>query len=115
MRKAETHLLKLCQGNFYEEELKDFPQNSLKKCSSLKNLNCYVSKDTGLIRVGGRFQNMALLDLERHPVVLPACQMARAVIRYCHEKIHHQGRIFTIAKVRQEGFWVMEIDNRSER
>ena len=111
MTAAEIQIVKLCQRHYFSQELKNFPVNSFRKSSPLRNLNCFVAEDTDLIRLGGRTRRSAVVEMEKYPIILPACPIASAIIKYCHDKVLHQGRTLTTGRLRREGYWVINSQN----
>ena len=81
------------------------PSHPLK--NTLKQLNVFTD-DQGVQRVGGRSQRSCSDEGCKHPVVLPRdSHFAKLVALHCHEKIAHQGRMFTIHEIRANGFWII--------
>lgn len=75
--------------------------------STLYRLDPFVDED-GILRVGGRLQRSDLTFEERHPVLLPKNHhLSKLLIRYYHEKVHHQGRQITHGALRSAGYWVV--------
>lgn len=56
------------------------------------------------------FGRMRLADFDanvKHPAFLPKkSQLPDMIVRYYHEKIHHQGRGMTLNEVRVNGYWI---------
>ncbi|KAJ7993986.1 hypothetical protein DPEC_G00261260 [Dallia pectoralis] len=82
-------------------------EESLPKDSPLKALDPFIDAD-GLLRVGGRIRKAELLQEEKTPLIIPGKHhIATLLIRYYHERTHHQGRIFTEGALRAAGFWIV--------
>lgn len=75
--------------------------------SPLRKLNPYVDED-GLLRIGGRL-NQSMLDAkEKLPPVIPGrSYIATLIVRHYHEKVKHQGRVFTEGSIHSAGFWII--------
>lgn len=59
----------------------------------------------GLIRGGGRLDKAHLTFGRKHPVLIPDCEEGDALLNHIHSTLaHHQGRIVTMAIVREEGY-----------
>ena len=77
------------------------------KKSSLLKLNP-VLDEQGILRVGGRLNRARVPTNEKHPVIIPKnSHLAVLLIRYYHEKVHHQGRHFTEGAIRSAGYWII--------
>lgn len=64
--------------------------------------------DKGVIRVGGRLKNSQLLYHCKFPILLPSShQLTILILKFYHEKTHHQGRIITHSAIRQGGYFIM--------
>lgn len=67
-----------------------------------------VLDDKGLIRVGGHLAHAQLNSEERNPVILPGRRhISTLVIRHYHNRVQHQGRLFTEGTVNTTGFWLV--------
>ena len=78
------------------------------RMSRLLRFDPYLDGD-GLLRVGGRVKfSSALLDNEKHPIILaPNSHLTSLLVRHLHELTAHQGRGMTVAAVRSAGYWVI--------
>lgn len=73
----------------------------------LSKLNPFLDED-GLLRVGGRLKLADLNYPEKNPVILPGKHHVSALlIRHYHERVEHQGRIFTEGAIRAAGLWLI--------
>lgn len=80
---------------------------NISKNSSLRKLNPRMDED-GLLRIGGRLNRSALDTREKMPLVMPGCShIATLLVRHYHEKVKHQGRVFTEGSVRTAGYWIV--------
>lgn len=107
--KAETLIIKCVQTETYSREFSclDAGKN-ISKDSALRKLNPYVDKD-GLLRIGGGRLNQSMLDAkEKLPLVIPGrSYIAKLIVRHYHEKVKHQGCVFTEGSIRSAGFWII--------
>ncbi|XP_077369860.1 uncharacterized protein LOC144014155 [Festucalex cinctus] len=106
--KAEMLIIKCVQEENYRKEFSCLAaRKNISKDSSLRKLNPYVDDD-GLLRIGGRLNQSALDTREKLPLVIPGrSHVAMLLIRHYHEKVRHQGRIFTEGSIRTAGFWIV--------
>ena len=59
----------------------------------------------GVIRVGGWIQRINFSHVVKHPILLsPKHAVMLSILSLCHDKVRHQGRLITIAAVRQAGY-----------
>lgn len=78
----------------------------------MKKLNP-VLDDHGLLRIGGRLQHAPLEIQEKHPLIIPGHSHVPALlVNYYHEKVRHQGRVFTEGAIRTGGFWIIGAKKR---
>ena len=48
----------------------------------------------------------------KHPAVLPRdSHISSLLVKYCHEKVHHQGRGMTTNELRSNGIWILGCSN----
>ena len=79
----------------------------VQKRNRLHKLDPFLDNN-GILRVGGRLQNSSLCYGVQHPIILPKSgHLVELIIRFCHEKVNHQGRGFTINEVRSRGYWMI--------
>lgn len=82
-------------------------KRNVPKNSPLYMLNP-VQDDNGLIRIGSRLAHAQLNSEERNPVILPGRHhISTLVIRHYHNRVQHQGCLFTEGAVRTAGFWLV--------
>ncbi|KAK6178334.1 hypothetical protein SNE40_013133 [Patella caerulea] len=68
---AETFIVKSVQCEVYEEEIHNLKHNRpLQRTSKILFLNPYLDKD-GVLRVGGRLNNIAETFSEKNPILIP--------------------------------------------
>ncbi|KAM4593953.1 uncharacterized protein PAE49_010961 [Odontesthes bonariensis] len=106
--KAGTLIIKSVQRETYSKEFSCLAAGkNISKDSPLGKLNIYVDED-GLLRIGGRLNQSALDAREKLPLVIPGrSHIATLLVRHYHEKVKHQGRVFTEGSVRSAGFWIV--------
>ncbi|XP_042586327.1 uncharacterized protein LOC122138311 [Cyprinus carpio] len=79
----------------------------IQKKSGLRTLNPFIDRD-GLLRVGGRLKHAPIEQGEKHPVIIPGkSHIALLITRHFHERVKHQGRLFTEGAIRNAGFWIV--------
>jgi len=106
--KAETLIIRCVQRETYSKEFSCLAAGkNISKDSPLRKLNPLVDED-GLLRIGGRLNRSALDTREKMPLVIPArSHTATLLVSHYHEKVKHQGRVFTEASVHTAGFWII--------
>ncbi|XP_062393459.1 uncharacterized protein LOC134080863 [Sardina pilchardus] len=83
------------------EKGKEIPRNS-----PLRKLNPVL--EHGLLTIGGRLEHATLSTTEKHPLIIPGrSHIATLLTKHFHERVKHQGRLFTEASIRTEGFWII--------
>ncbi|KAG7483457.1 hypothetical protein JOB18_048755 [Solea senegalensis] len=106
--KAETHIISCVQRDSYGEEFGCLAAGKvIPKDSPLRKLDPYMDKE-GLLRIGGRLRHGALDVREQFPIVIPARNhIGKLLVRHYHEKVKHQGRVFTEGSIRIAGYWIV--------
>lgn len=107
-QKAKQFIIKEAQQLYFRQEIIDLRHDKpLKVSSSLRKL-CPFLDENGILRVGGRLQESSMDYSEKHPIILPKeSHISKMIIDFYHEKAAHQGRGFTLAKLRASGFWII--------
>ena len=97
-------LLYIAQKEVYPEifdilsEKKHLPENH-----PICSLTPFID-DKGLIRVGGRLQNVVPFD-HAHPIFIPANHpVSSLLVQHLHSKVGHQGRHITHGYIREQGY-----------
>lgn len=96
------------QAQAYPEEVKALSTNGVVPRHShlVKLLPVYSN---GLLRVGGRLDNMDLPYESRHQLILPRqSAIAKLVVKDAHVKVLHSGVEHTITKVRSD-YWIPRV------
>ena len=101
---TKTDILKLVQGNYFNEEikiLKDFQTQT-------ESLDPYLDT-SGLLRVGGQIKKTNLSDSLQKPVISPKTgHITEPVLHHAHEKTHHSGIGVTLNELRSNGYWIIK-------
>ena len=83
-------------------EKRDLPRNS-----HIQDLSPYID-DKGLLRVGGRLNNLQNVGLSSlNPIIVPSGHVATLLVRFFHDKVFHQGRSITEGAIRSHGYWIL--------
>ena len=100
-------VLKSVQNEFYNEEISDLKNGKcVRKTSSIYQLSPFIGED-GLIRVYERLEKApALLYDEKHPILLPKCDITYLLVRGQHELMKHAGVNTLITAVRGK-YWIL--------
>ncbi|KAI3374627.1 hypothetical protein L3Q82_021202, partial [Scortum barcoo] len=108
LSKAETLIISCVQRETYREEFDCLAGGkTIPKGSPIRKLDPYMDEE-GLLRIGGRLKHAALDVREQFPVVIPArSHIGKLLVRHYHEKVKHQGRVFTEGSIRTAGYWII--------
>lgn len=61
-----------------------------------------------LLRVGGRLTHGSTENDEKHPIIIPGkSHVAILFVRHFHERIKHQGRLFTEGAISSAEYWIV--------
>ncbi|XP_037399818.1 uncharacterized protein LOC108416929 [Pygocentrus nattereri] len=107
LAKAVKIIIKSVQKEAFKEKLtciaggKDIPTHS-----PLHKLSPYCDEE-GMLRIGGRLRHGDLEYKEKHPLVLPGGHVAKLLVEHHHQRVMHQGRVFTEGAVRSAGYWII--------
>lgn len=111
LKESERSIIASVQRDVFSTEFRcienclDIPHSS-----TIRTLCPKIGAD-GLLHVGGRLNNVSvdvLNDNMRNPIILPKNHhVSYLIIRHLHQKVFHQGRLFTEGAVRSAGFWVV--------
>ena len=109
-REAELFIIKLTQEEAFADELKKIKCNGAEKLckrNKLYRLNAYLDVND-ILRVGGRLSQSALHHDVKHPAILPRkAHVSDLIVKYHHERVHHQGRGMTMNEIRANGIWIL--------
>nr|XP_055053838.1 uncharacterized protein LOC129438965 [Misgurnus anguillicaudatus] len=112
LTQAENVIIRCVQKEAYKAEIACLENGkAIPKQSSLKKLNPVL--EDGFLRIGGRLEQSALPSGEKHPLIIPGHDyIATLLTNHYHEKVNHQGRIFTEGAIRTGGFWIVGAKRR---
>ncbi|XP_061908363.1 uncharacterized protein LOC133653277 isoform X1 [Entelurus aequoreus] len=108
LSKAETIIISCVQKETYRTELDCLAAGkNIPKDSPLRKLDPYMD-EKGLLRIGGRLKHATLDIGEQFPIIIPAHnQIGKLLVRHYHQKVKHQGRVFTEGSIRTAGYWIV--------
>lgn len=108
MRKATTTIIKMIQGECFDNERKLIASGkNLDKKSKLFKLNVFADSE-GLIRVGGRLRNANIPFNAKHQIILPKHnEVTNLIIHETHRLALHAGPRLTEAILRRQ-YWVID-------
>lgn len=108
LSRAKGCIIRVVQEETYEQEYACLrKEEQLPKDSPLKALDPFIDAD-GLLRVGGRIREAELQSREKNPIIIPGKHhIATLLVRHYHQKIQHQGRLFTEGAIRTAGLWII--------
>ncbi|XP_067941083.1 uncharacterized protein [Watersipora subatra] len=102
------YIVKCIQAEHFPEVQSLTKEQPLNPKSTVFNLNPFLDKN-GVMRIGGRLNRSTALSFpEKHPILLPKSgHFTRLLLQHLHEQVAHQGRCFTLAKMRSSGYWII--------
>ena len=105
---ATLTVVKLIQGEHYQNEIEMLQCNAdLPLSSSIAPLSPFLD-NTGVLRVGGRLHRSCLSDAVKHPVILPKRSVIALRFAYfVHESLCHPGYGQTMNGLRSRGYWIV--------
>ena len=114
LRAAEAQIMRWTQGDAWRDLVTDLQSRtsnttpkSLKMHGAIHKLDPYLDNH-GVIRIGGRLKAGSQSHGICHPVLLPKKHhVTTLVIRWCHERVEHQGRGISLNEIRSQGFWIV--------
>ena len=106
LKNAKSVILKQVQKKFFWEELKALESGQpVHRQSSLMSLHPFV--EDGLIRMGGRLQQVEATFEELHPVLVKKCGVIDQLVHHVHEQMQHAGTGTVISELRRQGIWIL--------
>ena len=109
---GQSVLVKLIQQREYSEEILAYRKSSQISSKKMKTriwrLDPFLDED-GVLRVGGRLRKSNLIDVAKHPVILPKSVASKRLAESIHRSVQHSGRTTTTCEIRQSGFWIVNI------
>ena len=115
LSRAKIYWCKVAQASEFSREIKNLQdEDPLHRRSKLLSLAPYLD-DSGLIRVGGRFENSRLTTSQRHPIQLPPNHpFTRLIFKHYHTVSLHAGPQTLLTIVRQQ-YWPLNGRNIARR
>ena len=87
----------------------------VKQSSKLYSLDPFVDDDQ-VIRVGGRHKNSSLNNICAHRILLPKNgTVTELLVRWCHGKTAHRGRDITLSGIRDNGYWIIDVNSKTKQ
>lgn len=97
-------IIRTVQRDMYAKEISHLEQGRIMAGTTIGSLDPYLD-DKNILRVGGGIRNSCIEVTQKHPILIPGNHhIAKLLISYYHEQVHHQGRHFTAGAVRQAGY-----------
>ncbi|XP_062541502.1 uncharacterized protein LOC134209540 [Armigeres subalbatus] len=105
-KRAERILIRRVQMESFPEEWKALSKGSaLPLKSPLRWFHPFISKEDGLLRIGGRLNYSEESEERKHPPILPGRHIfTRKLLQSYHEKLLHAGPQLLLASVRLK-YW----------
>ena len=113
--RTEVQIMKYVQRQTFPNELAVLERNkgdtkssnmTVKKSSSIYRLSPTLSPH-GLLCVGGRLNRSPLLDVQKHPIIMPGLHhVTSLLVDHFHILSGHSGREFVLSLIRQK-FWII--------
>ena len=106
LSEAKVMLFYTVQRSAFSNEFETLKRGkSIPKQSKLNKLDPFIGDD-GLMRVKGRLQLSDLSYESKHPIILPACHIARLLVMFQHVHLKHAGVSTLIATLRS-AYWII--------
>lgn len=107
LEEAEKFIIKTMQRESYKKEIQCLSKGiPIPKDSTLKTLGPIID-NSGILRIGGRLNQIQLSKYEKNPVIIPGSHSLAAIcVRHHHESLKHQGRHLTEGAIRAAGYWI---------
>ncbi|KAK0132197.1 hypothetical protein N1851_032987 [Merluccius polli] len=108
LSQAKAIVIRCVQREVYQNEICCLEKGkAISKSSPLRKLNPVLDGNE-LLRIGGRLQHASLEMEEKHPLIIPGrSQIATLLVNHNHERVKHQGRVFTEGAIRTDGYWIV--------
>ena len=105
---AKKIILRQVPRKFFLKELKALENGQpVQRQSSLMSLHPFL--ESGLIRMGGRLQQVEATFDELHPVLLKKCGVIDQIVLHIHEQMQHAGTATVILELRRLGIWILRL------
>ena len=87
--------------------LKSNRSSIIPKSSSIHKLDVLLDI-MGILRVGGRLKKSFLNRNLKYAILLPRThEVTNIIVNWCHQRVAHRSRGFTLNCLRNSGFWVI--------
>lgn len=108
LSQAKAIIIRCVQKEAYQADVSCLERGKvIPKSSPLRKLNPILD-DNRLLRIGGRLQHAPLEIEEKHPLITPGrSHVATLLINHYHERVKHQGRVFTEGAICTDGIWIV--------
>ena len=105
---ARIVVIRLAQAGAFAEEIKLLRSGRrLPKGNRLNNLNPFLDKEDGLLRVGGRLAHSSLSFDQKHPPILPQnSALSLLYVRHAHHQCLHGGPTMT-SSILMPQVWIL--------
>ncbi|XP_036147477.1 uncharacterized protein LOC118647191 [Monomorium pharaonis] len=116
LKSARVKLVKHCQGQFFEREMRCLSGNrGLEAGSALVGLSPFVDEN-GVLRVGGRLQKAAMVNYnKKHPILLPArSRFTVLLLEREHRRMLHAGPQALLFSIREQ-YWPLNGRNLARK
>ena len=109
LEETELALIKMDQERYFNKEIQSLKNGEeVSKKSDISRLTPFLD-EAGILRIGSRAVKSSTLTInEKKPaIVAKGSHLAKLLVASFHQKVKHQGRLFTQAALRQAGYWVI--------
>ncbi|KAL7826204.1 hypothetical protein SRHO_G00340030 [Serrasalmus rhombeus] len=114
LERAENAVISYVQNSIFHEEVEALQKGKqVKLTSNISSLDPIL--ENGILRVGGRFNKMAMPISQQHPAILPKnSHISRLIMRHIHQTLGHSGRNHVLSKLRQH-YWIPSANSLARR
>ncbi|KAL7841272.1 hypothetical protein SRHO_G00249630 [Serrasalmus rhombeus] len=114
LERAENAVISYVQNSSFHEEVEALQKGKqVKLTSNISSLDPIL--ENGILRVGGRFNKMAMPISQQHPAILPKnSHISRLIMRHIHQTLGHSGRNHVLSKLRQH-YWIPSANSLARR
>ncbi|KAL7827039.1 hypothetical protein SRHO_G00327570 [Serrasalmus rhombeus] len=114
LERAENAVISYVQNLSFHEEVEALQKGKqVKLTSNISSLDPIL--ENGILRVGGRFNKMAMPISQQHPDILPKnSHISRLIMRHIHQTLGHSGRNHVLSKLRQH-YWIPSAKSLARR
>ncbi|KAL7826237.1 hypothetical protein SRHO_G00339750 [Serrasalmus rhombeus] len=114
LERAENAVISYVQNSSFHEEVEALQKGKqVKLTSNISSLDPIL--ENGFLRVGGRFNKMAMPISQQHPAIFPKnSHISRLIMRHIHQTLGHSGRNHVLSKLRQH-YWIPSANSLARR